>query len=83
MCAGGDEGSFGGVKASSLEVDEDMFEGAGWTDLVEMCRSVPAKGEGDAVCTIWVRCRGAWGARTTPTVNIIQKIKDHVNELPC
>ena len=47
---------------------EAMFEGAGWTDLVEMCRSVPAKVEGDAVCTIWVRCRGAWGVRTTPPV---------------
>ena len=35
------------MKASSLEVGEDMFEGAGWTDLVEMYRSVPAKGEGD------------------------------------
>ena len=45
-----------------------MFEGAGWTDLVELCGSVPAKGEGGAVCTIWVRCRGAWGVRTTPPV---------------
>ena len=54
------------MEAASVEVGEDMFEGAGWTDLVEMCRSVPAKVEGDAVCTIWVRCRGAWEARTTP-----------------
>ncbi len=52
---------------------EDMFEGAGWTDLVEMCGSVPAKGEGDAVCTIWVRCRGAWEARTTPALIIYKR----------
>ncbi len=34
------------MKAASLEVAEDMFAGMGWTDLVEMCRSVPGKGEG-------------------------------------
>ena len=65
-CAGGDGSSVRGVKAALLEVGEDMFAGVGWTDLVEMCRSVPGKGDADAVCTIWVRCRGAWGARTTP-----------------
>ena len=37
VCAGGDVCILRSVNASSWEVGEEMFEGAGWTDLVEMC----------------------------------------------
>ena len=69
VCAGGDGGSVRGVKAASLEEGEDMFAGVGWTDLVEMCRSVPGKGEGatgsgkrregEEICSIKPVLRGA------------------------
>ena len=36
VCAGGYRGSFRALEAASVEVGADMFEGAGWTDLVEM-----------------------------------------------
>jgi len=44
VCAGGDGSSVRGVKAAFFEVCEELFEGAGWTDLVEDMFRTNARG---------------------------------------